>query len=107
MHNRSTIDAISIVRRAIELVEPRKHQVLHLVFIDWEKAFDRVHPDAIPYALRRFGVSEHFVGIAKTLLASPEFRVDMDGSKGGWRPQSSEIRQGCTLSPFLFVLVLA
>eukprot|EP00969_Alexandrium_andersonii_P145171 6419555-Alexandrium_andersonii.AAC.1 len=56
MANRSTIDAISIVRRCIELVEPRPSQALHLIFIDWEKAFDKVRPEAVRYALGRHGV---------------------------------------------------
>eukprot|EP00969_Alexandrium_andersonii_P161988 7159916-Alexandrium_andersonii.AAC.1 len=31
----------------------------------------------------------------------------MDGSASDWHAQSSGIRQGCTASPFLFVLVLS
>eukprot|EP00969_Alexandrium_andersonii_P282965 12508708-Alexandrium_andersonii.AAC.1 len=68
MQRRSVIDAATLIRRSIELVEPKQHQSLHLLFIDWEKAFDKAHPEAIADVLRRF-----------RLLSHPLFRVDMDG----------------------------
>eukprot|EP00969_Alexandrium_andersonii_P297690 13157470-Alexandrium_andersonii.AAC.1 len=79
MNKRSTLDAVSLLRRYIELVEERQNQALHLVFIDWEKAFDKIHPAAVESVLRRFGVPEGFAGSVASLLASPTFRVDMDG----------------------------
>eukprot|EP00969_Alexandrium_andersonii_P203901 9009789-Alexandrium_andersonii.AAC.1 len=71
---RSTTDAISVARRAIELAKQRERQALHLVFIDWEKAFDRVHPGAIGAALRRYAVPEDLVLMAEALISSPSFR---------------------------------
>eukprot|EP00969_Alexandrium_andersonii_P006447 279807-Alexandrium_andersonii.AAC.1 len=62
MNKRSTLDAVSLVRRYIELVEERQHQALHLIFIDWEKAFGKIHPAAVGAALRRFGVPAAFAG---------------------------------------------
>eukprot|EP00969_Alexandrium_andersonii_P105467 4653022-Alexandrium_andersonii.AAC.1 len=47
MAERSTLDAITVVRRAIELVEPKPTQAVRLIFIDWEKAFDKIHPQAV------------------------------------------------------------
>eukprot|EP00969_Alexandrium_andersonii_P103725 4576740-Alexandrium_andersonii.AAC.1 len=70
-----------------------------MVCIDWEKAFDKVHPGAIHAVLERYGVPPHFLRVLGSLLASPQFRVDMDGSISDWHAQSSGIRQGCTLSP--------
>eukprot|EP00969_Alexandrium_andersonii_P324591 14343067-Alexandrium_andersonii.AAC.1 len=107
MNRRSTLDAVTLIRRYIELVEERPSNSLHLVFIDWEKAFDRIHPDSVGAVLRRYQVPDHFVEVIEALLVAPRFKVDMDGQSSGWREQESGIRQGCTLSPFLFVLVLS
>eukprot|EP00969_Alexandrium_andersonii_P367319 15470468-Alexandrium_andersonii.AAC.1 len=74
MANRSTMDAISIVRRSIELVEPRPSQSRHLIFTDWEKAFDKVHPEATRYALGRHGVPQPMIAAIMSLIANPLFR---------------------------------
>eukprot|EP00969_Alexandrium_andersonii_P301631 13334017-Alexandrium_andersonii.AAC.1 len=31
----------------------------------------------------------------------------MDGMQGDWAEQSSGIRQGCTIPPFLFIVILS
>eukprot|EP00969_Alexandrium_andersonii_P270105 11939405-Alexandrium_andersonii.AAC.1 len=107
MNKRSTLDAVMLLRRAIELVEEKPSNTLHLLFIDWEKAFDKVHPQAVGAVLRRYQAPAHLVRVVETLLAAPSFRVSMDSEHSDWKVQSSGIRQGCTLSPFLFVLLLS
>eukprot|EP00969_Alexandrium_andersonii_P367650 15471162-Alexandrium_andersonii.AAC.1 len=64
-----------------------------MIFIDWEKAFDKIHPDAIPKALLRHGVPPQAVHLIVSLLASPSFRVDMDSEFSEWEDQGSGIRQ--------------
>eukprot|EP00969_Alexandrium_andersonii_P335103 14809479-Alexandrium_andersonii.AAC.1 len=45
------------------------------------------------------------VGVTTASLANPTVRADVDGPRSDCFQQRSEIRQGCTLSPFLFILV--
>eukprot|EP00969_Alexandrium_andersonii_P049608 2177423-Alexandrium_andersonii.AAC.1 len=54
-HRKGTLGAILIIRRYLELVEEKPTNTLHMVFIDWEKAFDKINPGAIPRVLERFG----------------------------------------------------
>eukprot|EP00969_Alexandrium_andersonii_P019769 862527-Alexandrium_andersonii.AAC.1 len=77
-----------------------------MAFVIREKASGKVHPGAILAVLRPFGVPEGFARVEQALLASPMFRLEVDSSKSDWGGQDSGIRQGCTLPPFLFVLVL-
>eukprot|EP00969_Alexandrium_andersonii_P002209 96514-Alexandrium_andersonii.AAC.1 len=42
---RSTGDPIHLIRRSQDLIEDKEFQTLHLVFLDWEKAFDSVYRD--------------------------------------------------------------
>eukprot|EP00969_Alexandrium_andersonii_P057055 2517410-Alexandrium_andersonii.AAC.1 len=44
-HSRSTGDPIHLIRRAQDLVQERSYQTLHLIFLDWSKAFDRLRPE--------------------------------------------------------------
>eukprot|EP00969_Alexandrium_andersonii_P097904 4321761-Alexandrium_andersonii.AAC.1 len=93
MHRRSAVDAVSLIRRYIEMVEAKPTNALHLIFIDWEKAFDRIRPEAITRVLLRYGVPPHMVRVISALIAEPTFRADMDGSVSDWFRQSSGIRQ--------------
>eukprot|EP00969_Alexandrium_andersonii_P077123 3400092-Alexandrium_andersonii.AAC.1 len=85
MNKRSTLDAVLLLRRAIELVEEKPTNSLHLLFVDWEKAFDRVHPEAVAAVLRRYNAPEHLVRVIGALLAAPAFRVSMDSEQSDWK----------------------
>ena len=41
------------------------------------------------------------------LYATPEFCTELEGSKSAWYAQEAGIRQGCPLSPFLFLIVMS
>ena len=50
--DKSTADAIHIIRRIQDLFKYHHDDPLYLCFLDWEKAFDRVSPEALVIALR-------------------------------------------------------
>eukprot|EP00969_Alexandrium_andersonii_P366388 15468386-Alexandrium_andersonii.AAC.1 len=56
-HHQSTADPAHILKRAQDLVQATKYTTAHFVFLDWEKAFDRVLPQSILRALEELGVS--------------------------------------------------
>ena len=102
---RSTSEAIYLVRRLQDLVDAKKHQVLYLMFLDWSKAFDKIRPSALHIALQRLGVPSHMCSVIRDLVSNPLFEVIMDDHVSGCKEQRSGIRQGCTLSPLLFILL--
>ena len=102
---RSTSEAIYLVRRLQDLVDAKKHQVLYLMFLDWSKAFDRIRPVALFLALRRLGVPAHMCAVVQELVSNPLFEVIMGEDISACKHQRSGIRQGCTLSPLLFILL--
>ena len=104
--SRSTSQPIHIVRRMLEAFE-RQPQPLHLLFLDWSKAFESVTFDAMEAALQYFGIPPLFQKARMALYSHPQFRVRDAGQTSTTHPQTRGLRQGCPLSPYLFNLVLS
>ena len=78
--------------------------MLHLLFIDWTKAFDKIYHDKIFQSLRRYGTPESLIDQVKKLYNNPTFCVSANSNTSEFKSQETGIRQRCPLSPFLFVL---
>ena len=103
---RSTTQPIHIMRRILEVFE-RQQNSLHLLFLDWSKAFDSVSFSAIESSLRHFGVPPLFIRSILSLYSSPKFIVRDSGFSSEISSQTRGLRQGCPLSPYLFNFVLS
>ena len=103
--NKSTGQAIHCIRRLQEYAESG-HDKLKIVLLDWEKAFDKIHHHKLFEAMERIGIDDHLINITKALYSNPTFRVKMNGHTSEWKTQQTGIRQGCPLSPYLFLIVM-
>ena len=103
---KSTQNPLFILRRAMEWAN-NADRPLQLLFLDWKQAFDSLDHTAMIIALRRVGVPETELLLISRFYEQATFEVqDPKGDKavGNF---SSGIRQGCPVSPYLFVLVLS
>eukprot|EP00435_Cladocopium_sp_Y103_P038723 s1408_g10.t1 len=75
------------------------------MLLDWSKAFDKIRPAALHLALHRLGVPSHMCAVVKELVSNPLSEVIVDDQISNCKEQKSGIRQECTLSPLLFVLL--
>ena len=66
MAGRGTIDAIFIVRQLQEKYMA-KNKELWMVFVDLEKAFDRMPREVVWWALRYLGVDEWIVSVIRAM----------------------------------------
>ena len=85
----------------------KEQNSLHVLFLDWSKAFHSVSVSAIESSLSFFGVPPLFVDSILSLYRSPKFRVRDAGKLSDASPQTRGLRQGCPLSPYLFNFVLS
>jgi hypothetical protein len=99
---RGTRDAIHCIRRIIDKGESTRTPTI-LVLLDWEKAFDRVSQEGMLKAMERLNVDAKIIRVIRAMYNNPTFMVEIDGVESGWHPQRTGIRQGCPLSPYLFV----
>ena len=78
----------------------------HIILPDWEKAFDKVNQAKLLTAMTRIGIPTKIVAIIKAIYDEPQFNIK-DGTKTiERRKQHAGIRQGCPLSPYLFIILL-
>ena len=103
--NKSTADAIHLIRRKIEYGESTQNQ-LHLVLRDWEKAFDKVFREELHTAMERMDIHPKLVRLVQSVYKDTKFKVELDGFESDWQTRRTGIRQGCPLSPYLLLIVM-
>lgn len=82
------------------------HQNSALLLLDFEKAYDRVEWKFIIMMLQSFGFPPYFCKAVQTLLTDACAQIEINGSISDPFPLSRSIRQGCPLTPALFVIVV-
>ena len=102
---RGTSDALMVVRRMIDAAHQSRNGSLHLLMLDWAKAFDRVKPASMSSALSRFGLPEDMCEMISSIYSTRFFKVKDHTGESSTRRQMTGIAQGCPLSPYLFIAV--
>ncbi|KAK3516670.1 hypothetical protein QTP70_021990 [Hemibagrus guttatus] len=105
MPRKSTTDAIFALRILMEKYRDGQRE-LHCVFVDLEKAYDRVPREELWYCMRKSGVAEKYVRVVQDMYErsrtvvrcavgqTEEFKVEVG------------LHQESALSPFLFAIVM-
>ncbi len=96
----STIDHLHTINQIIE--KTNEYGItLHLVFIDYKKAFDSLEHNFLLAALKNQGVPTALVRLIKNLYSNIEARIITD-KEGNYFKISKGVKQGDPLSPLLF-----
>ena len=77
-----------------------------LMTIDFEKAFDNVSWQFTEMCLKRLNFGDEIVKWVKILYTSIKCRVANNGWATDFFEPTQGVRQGCPLSPYLFILVV-
>ncbi|XP_062610980.1 uncharacterized protein LOC134272831 [Saccostrea cucullata] len=90
-----------IIEQSLEWKSP-----LYVNFIDYEKAFDSVDRETLWKILRHYRVPEKLVSLIRNTYQGMIYRVTHAGQMSESFEVKTGVRQGCLLSPFLFLLVI-
>ncbi|KAK3562725.1 hypothetical protein QTP86_005722 [Hemibagrus guttatus] len=79
---------------------------LHCVFVDLEKAYDRVPREELLYCMRKSGVSEKYVRVVQNMYERSRTVVRCAVGQTEEFKVEAGLHQGSALSPFLFAMVM-
>ena len=102
---RGTVDQLFTLARVLEGAWEFA-QPVHMCFVDLEKAYDRVTRGILWEVLREYGVDGSLLGAIQSLYRRSMSLVHVAGNKSDLFPVGVGLRQGCPLSPVLFIVFM-
>ena len=96
-------DAVMMCQMVIDYLAIN-HDSAYLVMLDQEKAFDRVDPTYLLDVLRAYKIPEYLINWVSIIYSLVPTKLCINGQVTESILLKSGVRQGCPLSPLLFVL---
>ena len=103
--DRSCTDQIATLRIIVEQ-SMEWDSSLYINFVDYEKAFDSLDRDTLWKLLQHYGIPEKFISLIRSSYEDMACRVIHAGQLTDSFMVKTGVRQGCLLSPFLFLLAI-
>ena len=104
MKGRSIQDNLHLIREVLEGIEDDTEAAL--ISLDQSKAFDRVDHRFLASVLETAGFKPEFRRWISMMYHNPQAVVQVNGRRSRVFAIERSVRQGCPLSPLLYVLAL-
>ena len=102
---RSTMDPVFALK-IIQEKYKEKQKDLHMIFVDLEKAYDRVPRDLIWWAMRKRAIPEGYVKVIQDMYGGIKTRVKTRCGRTEYFEVKVGLHQGSALSPLLFIIIM-
>ena len=102
---KSTTEPIFALRMLQEKYRERNKE-LHVVFVDFEKAYDRVPRELIWWSLRKKRVLEAYIKTIQDMYEDCQTQVTKREGNTEYFNVKVGLRQGAAISPLLFIIIM-
>ena len=75
-----------------------------MLALDYSKAFDSIPHEKLIECLNRIGAPQKMTSLVRAIYSNPHFRIKIPEGTSDEFPQDIGIRQGCPLSPCLYII---
>jgi hypothetical protein len=103
VEGRSILNNTFLAQEAQEWAE-ESNQDLVLLHLDFEKALDKIEWSFVFEALAKIGFCPKWIRWVSSLYTSASSTIKLNGVEGSAFPLARSVRQGCPLSPYLFIM---
>ena len=105
MDGRKIDNTVHMLRDLIDLVDKEDSQAA-FIFLDQEKAFDRVNHDFLFKTMEAFGIGPNFIHWIRNIYSNATMKIKINGHLTTNIPLNRGVRQGCPLSSLLYAMVI-
>ena len=77
-----------------------------MIFVDLEKAYDRVPRDLVWWAMRKRAIPEGYVKVIQDMYVGTKTRVKTRCGRTAYLEVKVGLHQGSALSPLLFIIIM-
>ena len=103
--NKSCTDQISTLRIILEQ-SAEFNSSTYINFIDYSKAFDSIDRESLWKIMAHYGIPTKIINLIKKMYEDSGGQILFKGKLSKFFQILTGVRQGCLLSPFLFLLII-